>query len=83
LTLTPYYPILKKERRNKQMKKKTISKKVKVEESSVYVFYNTITKVMLFVDAFHWEGAMEKFDLCAFQHRKDWKVFLECGHHPS
>ena len=81
MTLTPYYPILKEERRNKQMKKK--SKKVKAEESSVYVFYNTITKVMLFVDAFHWDGAMEKFDLCAFEHRKDWKVFLECGSQPA
>ena len=65
------------------MKKKKISKKVEVEESNVYVFYNTITKVMLFVDAFHWDGAMEKFDLCAFQHRKDWKVFLECGNQPA
>jgi len=44
---------------------------------------NTITKVMLFVDAHHWCGAMEKFDLCGFQHRKDWKVFLECGHQPA
>ena len=36
-----------------------MKKKVKVEDSSVYVFYNTITKVMLFVDAFHWDGAMK------------------------
>ena len=64
-------------------KKLAKKKKVKIEETSVYVFYNIITKVMLFVDAHHWNGAMEKFDLCAFQHRKDWKVFLECGHHPS
>jgi len=64
-------------------KKLAKKKKVEVEETNVYVFYNTITKVMLFVDAFHWDGAMEKFDLCAFQHRKDWKVFLECGHQPA
>jgi len=64
-------------------KKLAKKKKVEVEKTSVYVFYNIITKVMLFVDAFHWDGAMEKFDLCAFQHRKDWKVFLECGHQPA
>ena len=60
-----------------------MKKKVEVEESNVYVFYNTITKVMLFVDAFHWDGAMEKFDLCAFEFRKDWKVFLELERHPA
>ena len=64
-------------------KKLAKKKKVEVEKTSVYVFYNTITKVMLFVDAHHWCGAMEKFDLCGFQHRKDWKVFLECGHQPA
>ena len=64
-------------------KKLAKKKKVEVEETSVYVFYNTITKVMLFVDAHHWDGAMEKFDLCGFQHRKDWKVFLECGSQPA
>ena len=64
-------------------KKLAKKKKVEVESTSVYVFYNTVTKVMLFVDAFHWNGAMEKFDLCAFEHRKDWKVFLECGHQPA
>ena len=64
-------------------KKLAKKKKVEVEKTSVYVFYNTITKVMLFVDAYHWDGAMKKFDLCAFEHRKDWKVFLECGEQPS
>ena len=68
---------------NKHMKKKTISKKVKVEESNVYVFYNTITKVMLFVDAFTYDEAMNKFDLCAFGFRKDWKVFLELDRQPA
>ena len=65
------------------MKKKTISKKVKVEESNVYVFFNTITKVMLFVDAFTYDEAMNKFDLCAFEFIKDWKVFLELDRQPA
>ena len=38
---------------------------------------------MLFIDALTFDSAMEKFDLCAFQHRQDWKVFLECGHQPA
>ena len=65
------------------MKKKKISKKVEVEESNVYVFYNTITKVMLFVDAFTYDEAMHKFDSCAFEFRKDWKVFLELDCQPA
>ena len=39
-----------------------MKKKVKVEESNVYIFFNTITKVMLFVDAFTYDEAMRKFD---------------------
>ena len=68
-------------KKEKNMKKKT--KKIEIETSSVYVFYNTVTKIMLFIDALTFDNAMEKFDLCAFQHRQDWKVFLECGHQPA
>tara|TARA_R100001594_G_scaffold107628_1_gene142249 strand:+ start:337 stop:534 length:198 start_codon:yes stop_codon:yes gene_type:complete len=65
------------------MKKKTISKKVEVKESNVYVFFNIVTRVMLFVDAFTYDDAMNKFDLCAFEFRKDWKVFLELDRQPA
>jgi hypothetical protein len=67
--------------RNKHMKKK--KKKTEEETSSVYVFFNTITKVMLFVDAFTYDEAMHKFDSCAFEFRKDWKVFLELDRQPA
>ena len=60
-----------------------MKKKVKVEESNVYIFYNIITKVMLFVDAFTYDEAMHKFDSCAFEFRKDWKVFLELERQPA
>ena len=60
-----------------------MKKKVKVEESNVYIFYNIITKVMLFVDAFTYDEAMRKFDSCAFEFRKDWKVFLELDRQPA
>ena len=60
-----------------------MKKKVKVEESNVYIFFNTITKVMLFVDAFTYDEAMNKFDGCNFKFRKDWKVFLELDRQPA
>ena len=63
------------------MKKKT--KKIEEETSSVYVFYNVITKVMLFVYAFTGDEAIHKFDGCNFLWRKHWKVFLEIGHQPD
>ena len=63
------------------MKKKT--KKTEKETSNVYVFYNIFTHVMLFVDAFTYDEAMHKFDSCAFEFRKDWKVFLELDHQPA
>jgi len=65
----------------KYMKKK--KKKTKEETSNVYVYYNTITHVMLFVDAFTYDEAMHKFDSCAFEFRKDWKVFLELDRQPA
>jgi len=65
------------------MKKKKISKKVEVPESNVYVFFNTVTKVMLFADAFTYDEAMYKFDVCNFGHRKDWKIFLELDRQPA
>ena len=60
-----------------------MKKKVKVEESNVYIFFNTITKVMLFIDAFTYDEAMNKFDGCNFKFRKDWKVFLELDRQPA
>ena len=52
--------------------KKRKTKKTEKETSNVYVFYNTLTHVMLFVDAFTYDEAMHKFDSCAFEFRKDW-----------
>ena len=67
--------------RNKYMKKK--NKKTEEETSHVYVYYNTLTHVMLFVDAFTYDEAMYKFDVCNFGHRKDWKIFLELDRQPA
>tara|TARA_R110000824_G_scaffold153195_5_gene324778 strand:- start:2018 stop:2209 length:192 start_codon:yes stop_codon:yes gene_type:complete len=63
------------------MKKK--SKKTEEETSNVYVYYNILTHVMLFVDAFTYDDAMYKFDACNFGNRKDWKIFLELDRQPA
>ena len=55
------------------MKKK--SKKTEEEKSNVYVFFNLINHTMLFVNAFNYNEAMNKFDGCNFKFRKDWKIF--------
>ena len=54
-----------------------------METTSCYQFYNTVTKVMLFVDAFTFEEAMNKFDLSIHKHREDWRIFVECGLEPA
>ena len=59
------------------------NKKTEKEMSNVYVYYNLITHVMLFVDAFTYDEAMNKFDGCNFKFRKDWKVFLELDSQPA
>lgn len=63
------------------MKKKI--KKAEEETSNVYVFFNLINHTMLFVDAFSYKEAMNKFDLCAFKFREHWKVFLQLECQPT
>lgn len=76
----------------KKIKKKDISNCTDIElsscnnedsESSVYLFYNTKHNLHLFINAFNFDEAMDKFDLCSFKDRPSWKIFLECGHQPS
>ena len=63
------------------MKKK--SKKTEEEKSNVYVFFNLINHTMLFVNAFNYNEAMNKFDGCNFKFREHWKVFLELEFQPT
>ena len=67
------------------MKKKAITKyKEKKEDAgSVYIYYNLKTKVMLFVDGENLDDACNKFDLCGFPNRNEWKIFLEVAHQPA
>ena len=53
------------------------------DQGNVYVYYNLRTKVMLFVDGENLDDACNKFDLCGFPNRNEWKIFLEVAHQPA
>ena len=38
---------------------------------------------MLFVDGENLDEACNKFDLCGFSNRGEWKIFLEVAHQPA
>ncbi len=68
-------------------KKKVITLEPKIdtdtlENGNVYMFHNTKVNVNLFVNANGFDQAMDKFDLCCFGIRSDWKIFMECGQQP-
>ena len=68
-------------------KKKVITLEPKIdtdtlENGNVYMFHNTKVNVNLFVNANGYDDAMNKFDLCMFGYRSDWKIFMECGQQP-
>ena len=52
-------------------------------ESAVYMFQNQKYGVSLFVNARGYADAKAQFDLCEFEHRTDWKIFVECGDQPA
>jgi hypothetical protein len=47
------------------------------------MFHNLKFNLHLFINAMDLEDAMNQFDMCQFENRKYWKVFLETGHQPS
>jgi|TARA_A200000159_G_scaffold116861_1_gene110377 hypothetical protein len=51
--------------------------------NNVYMFHNLKFNLHLFINAMDLEDAMNQFDMCQFENRKYWKVFLETGHQPS
>ena len=67
------------------MKNKTLKTKINtdtLDNGNVYMFHNKAFNINLFVNANGAEQAMEKFDLCNFKNRDQWKVFLQCGQQP-
>tara|TARA_R110002050_G_scaffold110744_1_gene223243 strand:- start:392 stop:628 length:237 start_codon:yes stop_codon:yes gene_type:complete len=68
-------------------KKKVITIEPKIDTDTLqtgntYMFHNTKVNVNLFVTANGFDDAMNKFDLCMFGYRGDWKIFMECGQQP-
>jgi len=68
------------------MKNKTLKPKINtdtLENGSVYMFANIKYDLQLYVNANGADQAMEKFDLCCFNHRNNWKIFMEIGCQPA
>ena len=53
------------------------------DRNSVYLFYNTKFDIHLYVNADVFNQAMMKFDLCGFENRDDWRIFLETASQPT
>ena len=45
--------------------------------NNVYMFHNLKFNLHLFINAMDLDDAMNQFDMCQFENRKYWKVFLE------
>ena len=54
-----------------------------LENGNVYLFHNTKFNIHLYVNANGADQARQKFDMCCFGHRDDWKIFLELTHQPT
>ena len=54
-----------------------------LENGNVYLFHNTSFNINLYVNANGADQAMQKFDMCCFGHRNDWKIFLELTQQPA
>ena len=68
------------------MKNKTLKPKINTDtlnNGNVYMFANIKYDLQLYVNANGADQAMEKFDLCCFNHREDWKIFMELGCQPA
>ena len=52
-------------------------------DNSVYVFHNQRFNIDLFINALTAEDAMEQFDRCQFENRKQWKILVELGQQPA
>ena len=68
------------------MKNKTLKRKINTDtlnSGNVYMFHNTVFNINLFINAHDADQAMEKFDLCCFNHRENWKILMELGCQPA
>ena len=52
-------------------------------ESNVYMYYNDKWNIKLFINANNFEEAMSLFDICDFDNRDEWSIYLRCGARPT
>ena len=72
-------------RKKKVMKKKKAAQDAYYEKESnrVYVFNNVLFNFNMYINADNADEACEKFDMCGFTHRDQWKIMVELGSQPS
>ena len=63
-------------------KNKVIYHKDHDDENSVYMYYNDKWNIKLFVNADGFDEAMKMFDICDFDNRDEWSIYLRCGQQP-
>ena len=47
------------------------------------MFHNERYDIQLFTNADGWDQAMMKFDICDFDNRDEWSIYLRCGSQPT
>ena len=64
-------------------KRKTIYHQNDEDENSVYMFLNKKYGLELFINADGFDDAMKIFDICSFENREEWEIYLRCGNQPT
>ena len=64
-------------------KSKTIYHQDDDAQNSVYMYYNDKWNIKLFINADGFDEAMKMFDICDFDNRDEWSIYLRCGSQPT
>ena len=73
----------KKNKKIKQLEKSAPHDDYHEKDNRVYVFNNVLFNFNMYINAVNAEEAYEKFDMCGFTHRDQWKIMVELGSQPS
>ena len=52
------------------------------QRNSIYMFHNERYDIQLFTNADGCDEAMKMFDICDFDNRDEWSIYLRCGKQP-
>ena len=64
-------------------KSKTIYHQDDDGQNSVYMYYNDKWNIKLFINADGFDEAMKMFDICDFDNRDEWSIYLRCASQPT